>query len=244
MSGLDELFDPYFASIGLEGRPFALRGRQYEGEWHGRTLSVNISRRSRTRYVGRIHYRHYVGHRLNVNLGTALQTRLIIFAPTALTSLVSKTNRLFGLKRLSGLPDTLARLEIWAADAVWAQNFLADEAVQAHVARFFPADALPSSVGLNLQPGNWLFSQRAPLADMPPEVLAAWLESLLALAEAAEAAPPPLEKSELTWMEQMGKERPWLLGCGGMGLLFAVFILCGVCFTAFLLLVSLGMAGG
>lgn len=244
MPGLDERFDPYFASLGLEGRPFALRGRQYEGAWHGRTLSVDMSRRSRTRYAGEIRYRRYHGHRLNVNLSTSRQTRLIIFPPALGMRLFAQTNRFFGLKQLTNRPAALAHLEVWAADLPWAENFLADTAVQAQLSRLFPPDDLPPNVALNLRPGSWLYSLRASLADLQPPQLDAWLAALLALAELAEAAPDPLVVSRPNWLEIQSRERPWLVGCGFIGLIVGLVLLCSFCFVALLLLVSFAAAGG
>jgi hypothetical protein len=236
MSELLARFDATLAQLGLASEPWSLHGRKLRGTFDGRAVQGSFS--PRTTSAGGTERRRYLGHRLELEVGTPLGSRLIVFPPSGLRLLIARTNAWFGLREVPlGAP--LRHLRAWASDPAWASTVLADLAAATAVAALLPAGG-PAGAGIHHAPGKWTLSSldhgERVLASLPGA-----LAALIDLAERAEALPAPSRPYRPTWPERHPRAARALLlvGCP------AFFVLLGLLVSAALISLSwLAAQGG
>jgi hypothetical protein len=157
--------DPVLTPLGLAAKPHALYGRQYHGLLQGRRVQVHYLPAQASRSV-----------RLDLYLDAALGTRMAIGRRRPLLDCRD-------CPRVDVEAD-LGPLQVYAEDETQARRLLADETVRAAIRRLLADPTSPGPQELYIQPGQvWLRARPWRIGEGQIE---AWLDDLLALAEAGE----------------------------------------------------------
>lgn len=225
---LDELFVP----LGLIGKVYQTRFRQYHGQVQGRQVDVYFHR----------------GPVIEIEVDTALQTRL------GVTNRQSDTRffaGLMGRQPLTFDDPALSDLTVFGADEAWAQSLLA---IPDAVELLRRLTALDSSVFTRqqviLRPGTFELmlsgNRRMFGLDISPQQARAWLDDLLQLVHTAERLPAPQVTAELTSAEQsvrkLRQRNPYLELWVGLG--FVLFFLIAAVLIAAAVFLFAGLTGG
>ena len=228
MPHLYDRLDAHFTELGLRAHRGLLR--KWRGSLDGRDFEANCSRRSRTRYAGRVRLRVPIGFRFSAQLATRISARLLLVPDGATKGIPAWINRRYGLTPIP-VPAELGHLECWAEDRAWAAAVLADTASRRAIADLFRLRPMPRSIALHAKPDGLFFAvlaPPAPLADAVP----GWIDALRRLArQVDDELPPPT----LVATPNVFERRPLLMGClllGGVVALLAFFglLLVGLAF--------------
>lgn len=225
--------DPFFRTAGLSPRTFGLQSRIYEGRFHGRKVNATISPRTVTRYAGEIRHRRYIGHQFALALGVSCATRFVAAPAIAANGFSRRINRWVGLTQVHLNEPGLDYLEIWATEPEWARRWLAEPNAAESLAALLPPDRRRN---VSLAPvGELGFTLRTGIQYVQRSDLAGWMNDLFVLAEAADAAPPPLRRIQPSRIEMVVREKPWMSAIVVLlGLMALTVAITGVLFLAFL----------
>ncbi|RLC57318.1 MAG: hypothetical protein DRI80_15130 [Chloroflexota bacterium] len=186
--------DAAFTPLGLTGRREMLTMRSYHGEFRGREAHVHFRR----------------GPTLEIYLGTPLQTRLSVDEPDrATTALAGWVNR----HPLTLADPALGGLRVFALDEAWTRSLLADPRTPGLLQRLIKFEGPFLVRQVQLMPGSLVlrlhYSKRwlAFDVEVEPEQARQWFEDLAALADVAEALPPPQVTAEASALEQTLRTR-------------------------------------
>jgi hypothetical protein len=172
LRGAGRSLDPVLATLGLAAKPHALYGRQYHGLLQGRRVQVHYLPAQASRSA-----------RLDLYLDAAVGTRMAIGRRRPLLD-CRDCPRLASPVGDAGLGADLGPLRVYAEDETQARRLLADETVRAAIRRLLADPASPGPQELYIQPGRvWLRARPWRIGEGQIE---AWLNALLALAEAGE----------------------------------------------------------
>jgi hypothetical protein len=176
-SWLDAIFELYR----LEGKSYALTGRQYHGKVHGRDVDVYYTR----------------GPQLNIYVTTEVNTRLMVSAEEDVSRGVAGfLNRVpveFDTQSMEGFV-------VFAHEEGWARDFLSEPEVLSLLQDIIQEEnnflykqvyLNPGAFGLRLYRSNQMWGH-----SIEPEQGKAWMEKLIRLAELAERMPAPQEALE------------------------------------------------
>jgi hypothetical protein len=164
--------DPVLTPLGFAAQPYALYGRQYQGLLQGRRVQIHYLPAQANRSA-----------RLDVILDADPGSRMAIGHQRPLLD-CRDCPRLASPVADAGLGGDLGPLQVYAPDGPAARHLLADETVQAVLRRLLADPTSPGPQELYLQPDRiWL---RARLWQVGEGQIEAWLDDLLALAEAGE----------------------------------------------------------
>jgi len=165
--------DGIFGPVGLQGRLYMLRGRQYRGIVQEHEVDI----------------RFYQGPTLDMYITTPLMTR---FSVTARSAVIPGLAQLFGREPLV-IDDP--ELSVFAADADWMRMLLAQPAARAALTRLMRASNWAAFRQVHLRPGAFLFrlyrNSNLFSYDISPAEGRQWLDDLLTLARVAESLPAP-----------------------------------------------------
>lgn len=217
--------DQVFLPIGLEGRSFAVIGRQYHGTVDGREVDVFFSR----------------GPLLTIYVGTTVKTRVSIAdvedVSLTLAGLFNKYPLELGSPRLTG----------YAHETEWGQTFVNHQDVEDIAAElifeehpFLIRQILlnPDAIMLRLYRSRRLWDFK-----FNPEQGRHWLEGLIRLVEIAEELPvpkEPIEESELSEKVRHGNLRTGRI----VGIIVAALVGIPTCIAVVTVLALLYFEGG
>lgn len=217
--------DAVFLPLGLEGRQYAVIGRQYHGRIQAREVDVFYAR----------------GPLLTVYVGTRLKTRLSLAAREDVSP------KLAGVFNNDPLELTDLRLVAYAHDAVWGREFVAQpEVVQTAAALIFEEHPfLFRQVILNPEALMLRLYRSKQIRDFrfTPEQGRRWIEALIRLAEIGEGLPAPgeeIEESGFSEKARQGKLRTGWIAGGIVALLIGI----PTCVAVITVLVLLYLDGG
>lgn len=229
--------DPFFEAAGLSSKTFGVQGRVYEGRFDGRSVKLNVSPRKVTRYAGEVRYRQYVAHQFQFTLGVGPATRFVCGPIEAANSFSRGINRWYGLTQIQLSDPMLAHLECWAIEPDWARRWLAEPNAARSLASLLPPGKRLRAVSLGPF-GELGYQCKTGIQDVKKSDLAAWMNALFSLAQAADAVPAPLRRIQPGRLETGLRERPWLAAVVVLLSLMAVVVaITAVLFGVFLLLV-------
>lgn len=161
--------DPVLTPLGLAAKPHALHGRQYHGLLRGRPVQVHYLPAQANRSA-------CLDVTVTADLGTRPGFRMAIGRQRPLLDCRD-------YPRLEVEPD-LGPLHVCAQDETQARRLLADARVRDAIRCLLADPASPGPQELYIQPGRiWLRARPWPIGEGQIE---AWLDALLALAEAGE----------------------------------------------------------
>jgi hypothetical protein len=221
--------DGLFVPLGLTGRAYQTRFRQYHGDVQGRQVDVYFQR----------------GPVLEIEVNTTLQTHLGITDRQSDTQFFAS---LMGRHPLVFDDPALGDLTVFAADEAWARSLLAiPDAVELLLRLTSSGSSVftrqqvilrPGTLGLTLSGNRRLFR-----LDLSPQQVRAWLDDLVHLVQAAERLPAPQVTAELTSAEQsilkLRQRNPYLALWVGLGFVLFFLIAAVVILAAVFLFASL-----
>ncbi|MFZ0545087.1 MAG: hypothetical protein WAM60_06600 [Candidatus Promineifilaceae bacterium] len=213
MSRRTHWLDEAIAPLGLEGKSYALSGRQYHGTYQGRQVDILF----------------YRGPTFSIFVGTPLQTKLSVAERSKAGMAIG---RAFKREPLTTADPQLENLVIYAHEETWGQALVAQPEAAAVFNRLINGENKFLFHQLHLYPNAFLFrlyrSKKLFEFKIQPEQIQAWFSDLLKLAQIAEALPAPQEIVQASRLEQAsrtGEASKWGLWIG-VGIV-AVLILCG-----------------
>jgi len=170
----------------------------------GRKVRVRYGRRyttsggtSRSRYIGST-VEAYVE-------APALKTRTGIAPATGLGQAVGRFSKL----RPVEVDDMdYSGLMVHSRDPDWTRGLLADERAKTLILKLMDPDLPGGTPQILVTPGSiYVTINRVPEGEITADLMRAWLEDAIALAEAAEAQPAPAEPLEVKPFER--RARGW-----------------------------------
>lgn len=192
----------------------------WQAERAGRTVRINLARRSRTRYVGEIRTRELLGFVLGVECSTTVQSRLVWWVPLGLgrNVLMRWLNRRRGVQVLSFPAVLPPGRGLLACEPDWAGQVVASPAMEVVAALLEGVDGRPMRGSLVLHPGRWQSTGPVQaLEAITPDSVAQHVNTVLELAQQVEALPPPRHPVTLTPMERWTAAHPVLFTLGLLG---------------------------
>ncbi|HET89865.1 MAG TPA: hypothetical protein ENN99_03870 [Chloroflexi bacterium] len=202
--------DAIFCPLGLQGQTYLSFFRQYHGMVNGRQVAVYLAR----------------GPRMEIEVSTALQTRLGVTGPHG------DTRFLAGLVNKSPLPVADPSLTVFPHDEAWARALFDDPEAVEIFRRLTTLESIFTRQQVIVRPGTFqlLLSGSTQWLgfDPDPALMQRWVHDLLRLVQIAERLPAPTTKAELSSLEQRAyrvrQANPYLALWFGLGLLgfFAV----------------------
>lgn len=225
LSNRRKRFDAAFTPLGLTGQAYLTFFRQYHGTIEGRQVSVYFRR----------------GPVLEIELSTSLQTRLGVTGPHGDTRILAS---LAGHQPLSFAEPAMASLTVFALDQPWARGLLADPQTVDLLQRLTSLQGSYTRQQVVLRPGTLAFmlsgSRRTFGFDLDPQQVRQWLDDLLALLAAAEAAPSPTVLDATSDLERasrsLRKRNPYLAVWAGLAILVGILLCSAIIFAGLLLL--------
>jgi hypothetical protein len=185
--------DGAFTPFGLAGSRYLLTGRQYQGTYRGRQVTVHY-------YVSGT--RFFRSPNMQVDVSGNIRTRLGIGERNALSNLGAALGR---VPELTTDDPAYQGLAVYAADEGWARGLLADPLARGAVERL-AGQAAPGETWLAFNPaGVQLHLRYFELAQITLDAVSRWLKDLAALAEIAEGLPPPAQVEEAAQWERAGQ---------------------------------------
>ncbi len=202
LAGMGGQIAACFEPLGLQ-RESRMGSWKFNGEVNGRTVEVTVAVRTRNRYLSSsISYRKFTGLWMSVSVSTPVMSRLTVGQPGGLGRRVASfTQRLYGSKPVTNVPNLFENLFASAHDPVWAEAFLANLAVQKHLMALMQSPDLPTGAAVILGPGKWQWSTPALPGDFTPEAAQRWIGSLASLAALSEQS-PPMTAVQPNWLER------------------------------------------
>lgn len=194
--------DNCFLPLGLQKESGIGIGK-YTGELNGRSVTITIAMRTRSRYVGgTVRYRKFTGLWLDASVSTPIMSRLMLGQPTGAGRRFAEfVQRLYGNKPVVHLAPNYESFMVYAHDPSWAEIFLGDTAVQTQLITLMQNPNLPSGAAVFLSPGSWKWSTPAMPESFTPEAAEVWLQQLVGLAARAEQNPPDTAVQP-NWLER------------------------------------------
>jgi hypothetical protein len=180
--------DAAFAPLGIAAQQYLTNGRQYHGTYGGRQVDAYF----------------YRGPTFELYLGTPLKSRLALAQRDGLGRAVAN---FVGRQPLVLDDPHLDGLTVNALDERWGRAVLADPRARASLLRLMD-EAAPGAGRFEfrqviLQPEGWLLRLLHTRVDsINAESVRTWIGDLHALAEAAEALPPPQMTAVATTLER------------------------------------------
>jgi hypothetical protein len=206
--------DAAFTPLGLTGRREMLTMRSYHGEFRGREAHVHFRR----------------GPTLEIYLGTSLQTRLSVDEPDKMTTAIAS-----GINRhpLTSTDPALSGLRVFALDEAWTRSLLADRRTPSLLQRLIKFEGTFLVRQVQLLPGSFVlrlhYSRKLFGVEIEPDQARQWFEDLAALADIAEALPPPQETAQASPLEQALRTRRKDIGRWAFIILFGVLFIIPLC---------------
>ncbi len=226
---------PHCTALGLQEQTLPGRQRSYEGTHRGRALTVTCGRRSKTKHAGEVRYQTYDGHRLSVNLGTTLKTRMVLGDKSRGGAVVSWLNGRMGVEKIDSLLPALDHLVIWAAEPSWVRPASLNPEVANMLVYLLPNRGEQSNARVSLGPGNFEFHLNT--RAFSPEQVAYWVDAAIRLIEALESMAAPTKTMELKKLEVQIRDHPTKAAFMVLGGLFVVVILV----SAVLISIAIGL---
>ncbi len=160
--------DPVLTPMGLAAKPYALFGRQYRGLLQGRQVQVHYLPAQASRSA-----------RLDLTIDADLVARMAIGRQRPLLDCRD-------CPRLDTNEADMGPLQVYAQEGTPARRLLADARARAAIRRLVDDPSSSGQQEIYVQPGRiWLRARPWQIAEGQIE---AWLDDLLALAEAGESA--------------------------------------------------------
>jgi hypothetical protein len=213
--------DALFAPLGLTGKAYQTRFRQYHGMVRGRQVDVYF----------------YRGPVLEIEVSTSVQTRMGV---TDRKSDTQFFGHLMGQQPLESYNPTLENLTVYAKDETWALSLLDIPDVSKTLTQL---TSLGSSIftrqQMVLRPGTLRLmlsgNRRLFRLDLSPQQVRDWLDDLLQFAETAEGQTAPQVTDELNAAEhgmlKLRQKNPLLELWVGLGIVL-FFLIAAVVITA------------
>ncbi|MFN2283653.1 MAG: hypothetical protein ACK2UQ_04475 [Anaerolineae bacterium] len=220
--------DALFLPLGLTGKAYQTRFRQYHGVVQGKQVDVFF----------------YRGPVLEIEVKTTLQTRIGV---TNRQSDAHFFADLFGHQPIVFNNPTLSDLTVFAADEAWAKSLLATPNAAEFLHRLVePSSNVFTRQQVILRPGTFdlmLAGNRRLFGfDLKLQQVKGWLDDLIQLVQLAEKQSPPQVTTELTLAERSAQElrhrNPYLELWVGIGLSLFFLVVGALVFAAVFLFAS------
>lgn len=194
-----QMMDAAFVPLGLVGQAYDTVFRQYHGTASGRQVGVWL----------------YRGPVLDIEINTALQTRLSVTGPHTDTRFLSN---MFGRPPLTFDDPALSDLLTFALDADWVHAKFRERQITAILHRLTATDAQFTRQQVQLRPGTlklMLSGNRQMFGfQVAPEQVQQWFNDLVALARLLERPPAPTQtdasSSAEQFTEKLRQRNPYL----------------------------------
>lgn len=227
LSQRKRMLDAAFVPLGLHGKAYQSFFRQYHGERQGRRVEVYLAR----------------GPRLEIEVNTALKTRLGITGPHADTRFFAGIAN----QRPMTLEDpALSDLLIFPHDEAWTRRLFVNPEAASLIKRLVKLAEGFSRQQVILRPGTFRLlltgNTRMFSFELDPDQVGQWVDDLLGLAAIAERLPDPTVIDELSSLEhstyRLRARNPYLALWFGLGTL-AFFVVTALCVAGFVVLLTM-----